>query len=247
MIDGPVQPPDETSKAREELKRLNKQIVAMRAVLKRLQNVMRAEVRLAYDQPLHLKEANERLVISSLAAMTEVTNANNERDEASRLGGIDQLTGLPNRTLLLDRFETAICNAKRHGNRVAILFLDLNGFKKINDAFGHAAGDRALQMVAGRLTSLVRETDTVSRHGGDEFLILLAEVAAASDAVGVADKVNAALCGPTQVDNHHVHLTTSIGISVFPDDGADAKTLIDRADAAMYLAKRQEGAGRTQV
>lgn len=241
MTDVPDRRDIATTKAQDELSRLNAQVTAMRAVLTQLlQDVVRAESQLGRGQPAHLLEVNERLVVSALGALTDAEMANEARDKASRTSGLDQLTGLPNRTLLLDRFEKAISNAKRHGNRVALLFLDLNGFKQINDAFGHAVGDRALQLVADCLTSLVRETDTVSRHGGDEFLILLAEVAHRADAAIVAEKVNAALGTYSRIDDHDVRLTASIGISVYPEDGVDAKTLIDRADTAMYLAKEQE-------
>lgn len=167
MTDVPDRRDIATTKAQDELSRLNAQVTAMRAVLTQLlQDVVRAESQLGRGQPAHLLEVNERLVVSALGALTDAEMANEARDKASRTSGLDQLTGLPNRTLLLDRFEKAISNAKRHGNRVALLFLDLNGFKQINDAFGHAVGDRALQLVADCLTSLVRETDTVSRHGG---------------------------------------------------------------------------------
>jgi diguanylate cyclase (GGDEF)-like protein len=244
MTDVPAGRDIATTKAQDELRRLDARVTAMRAVLTQLlQDVVRAESQLARSQPTQLLEANERLVVSALGALSDAEVANNARDEASRTGGLDPLTGLPNRTLLLDRFENAISNAKRHGNRVALLFLDLNDFKQINDRFGHAAGDRALQLVADCLTSLVRETDTVSRHGGDEFLILLAEVAHPADAAIVAEKVNAALGAYSQIDDHDVRLTASIGISVYPEDGVDAKTLIDRADTAMYLAKKQELGG----
>jgi diguanylate cyclase (GGDEF)-like protein len=240
MTDVPDRRDIATTKAQDELSRLNAQVTAMRAVLTQLlQDVVRAESQLGRSQPTQLLEVNERLVVSALGALTDAEMANEARDKASRTSGLDQLTGLPNRTLLLDRFENAISNAKRHGNRVALLFLDLDGFKQINDAFGHAAGDRALQLVADCLTSLVRETDTVSRHGGDEFLILLAEVAQPADAAIVAEKANAALGAYSQIDDHDVRLTASIGISVYPEDGVDAKTLIDRADRAMYLAKKQ--------
>ena len=233
-----------TTKAQDDLRRLNGQVEAMRAVLIHLlQDVVRAESQLEHSQATQLLEANEQLVVSALGALTDAETAKGALNEASRTGGLDQLTGLPNRTLLLDRLENAISNAKRHGNRVALLFLDLNGFKQINDAFGHAAGDRALQLVADCLTSLVRETDTVSRHAGDEFLILLAEVAHADDAANVAEKVNAALGEYSHIDDHEVRLTASIGISVYPEDGVDAKTLIDRADTAMCLAKKQELGG----
>jgi diguanylate cyclase (GGDEF)-like protein len=244
MTDVPDRGDVATVKAQDKLGRLNAQVASMRAILTQLlQEVVRAESLLEHTQTTRLLEANERLVVSALGALTDAEIAYDARDELSRTGGLDQLTGLPNRTLLLDRLEHAISNSKRHGNRVALLFLDLNGFKQINDAFGHAAEDRALQLVADCLRSLVRETDTVCRHGGDEFLIVLAEVANAADAAIVAEKVNAALGEYSQVDGHEMRLTASIGISIYPEDGVDTKTLIDRADAAMYLAKKQEQGG----
>ena len=141
--------------------------------------------------------------------------------------------------LLLDRLAQAIAGAKRHGARSALLFLDLNNFKQINDTLGHAVGDQVLKLAASRLAASVRAADTVSRHGGDEFVILLAEVGVASDAVVIADKLSAALGAPSRVGDQVIRLTASIGISIYPDDGEDADTLIDRADAAMYRAKRQ--------
>jgi diguanylate cyclase (GGDEF)-like protein len=137
--------------------------------------------------------------------------------------------------LLLDRLAQAIAGAKRRGSRSALLFLDLNNFKQINDTLGHATGDLVLKLAAARLASSVRAADTVSRHGGDEFVILLAEVGAASDAVVIADKLSAALGAPSQVGDQVIRLTASIGISLYPDDGEDADSLID---AAMYRAKR---------
>ena len=225
--------------AQRRLDHLNAKAEAMRAVLVQLlQDIVHAETRLDLSQASQLLEANENLIVSALGAQTEAETANGALDEASRTGRLDPLTSLPNRTVLMDRFESAISLAKRHGNRVALLFLDLDGFKRINDSFGHAAGDRALQRVADCLSSLVRATDTVSRHGGDEFLILLAEVASASEAAHVASKVNASLATQNRADGRLTNLKASIGISVYPDDGDDPKTLIDRADAAMYRAKK---------
>lgn len=238
MNDAPEQFRNASTEAKAELDRLNGQVSTMRTVLVQLlQDIVRAESRLDRDQAAQLVEANEHLVLSAVGALNDVERVHGALDEAARIGGLDPLTGLPNRTLLLDRFETAIANAKRHGNRVALLFVDLNAFKQINDSLGHAAGDRALQLVADCLSSLVRETDTVSRHGGDEFLVLLGEVAQGSDAALVAEKVNTALRTYGQIDNHEVNLTASIGISVYPEDGDEPKTLIELADAAMYLAK----------
>jgi len=239
--DGSGNPPNA---AEARLEKLNGQVSAMRAVLVQLlQEVVVAEARLDHGGASLLREANEQLIVSALGAQTDADTAHGALDEASRVGGLDPLTGLPNRTVLLDRFESAISNAKRHGNRVALLFLDLDAFKQINDTLGHASGDHALQLVADCLSSLVRETDTVSRHGGDEFLMLLAEVTNARDAALVAEKVNAALAACSQFDGQPLRLKASIGISIYPDDGEDAKTLIARADAAMYVAKRQELAG----
>jgi diguanylate cyclase (GGDEF)-like protein len=232
------------ARAEQELVRLNGQVQAMRAVLiQLLQDVVRAESRLDSNQAAQLLEANERLVLSSLNAQSDAVTAAGALDEASRLGGLDPLTGLPNRAVLLDRLALAIASARRHGNRVALLFLDINNFKLINDTFGHAAGDMAIQLVADCLFTLVRESDTVSRHGGDEFLILLAEISQAADAAVIAEKVSAALAACSRIDGHAVRLTASIGISIYPEDGDDAKTLIDRADAAMYVAKSRESGG----
>jgi diguanylate cyclase len=227
--------------AEAHLAKLNRQVSAMRAVLVQLlQEVVVAEARLDHGEAGLLLKANEQLVVSAMGAQMDADTAHGALDEVARVSGLDPLTGLPNRTVLLDRFELAIANAKRHGNRVALLFLDLDAFKEINDRFGHASGDDALRRVAECLSSLVRETDTVSRHGGDEFLVLLAKVTSAADAELVAEKVNAALASNNQFDNRRLRLRASIGISVYPEDGEDARTLIARADAAMYIAKKQE-------
>lgn len=233
-----------TAKAEQDLVRLNAQVAAMRAVLVGLlQDVVRAEGQLNGSEASQLLEANEQLVVTALAAQADADTAAGALDDASRAGGLDPLTELANRTLLLDRLAHAIAHAKRYGHRTALLFLDLNNFKQINDSFGHAAGDRAIQLVADCLKSVVRGTDTVSRHGGDEFLILLAEIAQAVDAAAIAEKVNASLRSYSRIDDHLVQLSASIGISIYPEDGDDAKTLIDKADAAMYVAKEQRLGG----
>ncbi len=234
----------EKAAAEHDLARLNERVAGMRSVLVRLlQDVVRAESRLDENQAMLLLEANERLVVTALNAQTDAATATQELDDASRLAGIDSLTGLPNRAALQDRLAQAIANARRHGNQAALLFLDLNKFKQINDTFGHAVGDQALKLVGSRLQASVRETDTVSRHGGDEFLILLAEVFHPTDAILVAQKVAAALAAPCRIDGHELDLAASIGISLYPDDGQDAQTLVDLADAAMYLAKGHETGG----
>jgi len=149
----------------------------------------------------------------------------------------DFLTGLPNRILLSDRINQAIVLAGRRGKKVGILFLDLDGFKHINDSLGHPIGDKLLQSVAGRLGDCVRSSDTVSRQGGDEFVVLLAEMEQPEDAAITARRILAAVSGAHSIDPHDLHVTTSIGVSVYPDDGLDAETLIKNADTAMYQAK----------
>jgi diguanylate cyclase (GGDEF)-like protein len=151
----------------------------------------------------------------------------------------DILTDLPNRALLNDRTAQAIALAKRHGTQVAMLFVDLDQFKAINDSFGHATGDSLLRSVAQRLLGCVRRSDTVSRQGGDEFVILLTEGAYDRDAAAIAGKILAAMALPHAVQGREMGITSSIGISVFPADGDDPETLIKSADAAMYHAKER--------
>ena len=149
----------------------------------------------------------------------------------------DFLTGLPNRMLLNDRISQAIALAPRHTNQVAVLFLDLDGFKHINDSLGHPIGDLLLQSVARRLVLCVRASDTVSRQGGDEFVVLLSEAEQWEDAAIVATRMLHAVAETHTIDLRDLHVTTSIGVSVYPDDGRDAETLIKNADTAMYQAK----------
>jgi diguanylate cyclase (GGDEF)-like protein/PAS domain S-box-containing protein len=149
----------------------------------------------------------------------------------------DFLTGLPNRMLLNDRVTHAIALAPRHMKKVAVLFLDLDGFKHINDSLGHPIGDKLLQSVAERLVECVRGSDTVSRQGGDEFVVLLSEVEREKDAAISARRMLQAVAAAHSINSHDLHITTSIGVSVYPDDGLDAETLIKNADTAMYQAK----------
>jgi diguanylate cyclase (GGDEF)-like protein/PAS domain S-box-containing protein len=149
----------------------------------------------------------------------------------------DALTGLPNRALLIDRLAHAASRADRAGNLMALLFIDLDRFKTINDGLGHAVGDALLQSAAMRLKAVVREEDTVSRFGGDEFMILLEDVRNGQDAALVAEKVIHALGQVFIVEGYHLHVSGSIGISLYPLDGRDAETLMKNADAAMYKAK----------
>ena len=151
----------------------------------------------------------------------------------------DFLTNLPNRLMLNDRIAHAITMARRNGQRLAILFLDLDNFKHINDSLGHAMGDKLLQSVSRRLADCVRDSDTVSRQGGDEFVILLAESECEDNTATTAAKILLLLAAPHYVSDCELHITTSIGISVYPLDGEDAETLIKSADIAMYHAKER--------
>lgn len=150
----------------------------------------------------------------------------------------DHLTGLPNRRLLQDRFQQALANAQRHGTGMALLFLDLDNFKPVNDSLGHDAGDRVLKAVAACLASCLREGDTLSRLGGDEFIILLLNIASAEEASAVAQKIIDTLSGLVPLEGKNIHLGGSIGISMFPKDGAGFEELLKNADAAMYRAKK---------
>lgn len=157
----------------------------------------------------------------------------------------DPLTSLPNRTLFNDRLEHGLAQARRHGWTLAVMFIDLDGFKRINDVHGHSAGDQLLQMIASRLKKMTRNDDTVSRHGGDEFLFLLMELRQEADASGIAEKVIARVSEPCDVDTEagliSVRVGCSIGISIFPRNGNTNGELIASADKAMYLAKRAGG------
>ncbi|MGC1293643.1 MAG: diguanylate cyclase, partial [Alloacidobacterium sp.] len=157
--------------------------------------------------------------------------------QLSHLAQYDVLTDLPNRALLNDRLTQAIVSARRHGTPLAVLFVDLDRFKHVNDSFGHAMGDVLLQSVAHRLLGCVRSSDMVSRLGGDEFVVVLSELDEVEDAAITANKVLTVLAAPHSVAQHDLEVTVSIGVSTFPHDGQDAETLIKKADTAMYHAK----------
>jgi diguanylate cyclase (GGDEF)-like protein/PAS domain S-box-containing protein len=155
----------------------------------------------------------------------------------SYLAQHDSLTDLPNRILLNDRLSHAMTLAQRHEKKLAVLYLDVDRFKHINDSVGHAVGDSLLQSVALRLLACVRSSDTVSRQGGDEFVILLSELAQSQDAAVCADKILQSLSAPHCIGKHLLHITASIGIVTYPENGTDAETLLKNADFAMYQAK----------
>jgi diguanylate cyclase (GGDEF)-like protein len=223
---------------------LERQSSELRAELARLrEELVGVQEACSAATATRLREVNERLVLSALRARTIAETAEAHLGHATRAAQHDALTGTPNRLLMLDRLHGAIAAARRHGRRVGVLFLDLDDFKQINDTLGHAAGDLVLQQVARCLESSVRETDTVSRHGGDEFLVLMADLVEADDAGQVARKILAALAVPNIVGGHTLGLSASIGISIFPEDGEEPAILVRHADAAMFRSKRT-GHGR---
>jgi diguanylate cyclase (GGDEF)-like protein len=189
----------------------------------------------------HLLEANENLVVAAVQSQTVAEAAEHAAMQMSFKAERDFLTGLPNRALLTDRVAQSIALARRHGKRVALMFLDLDNFKEINDSLGHPVGDQLLQSAAKRLEGCVRHSDTVSRHGGDEFVVLLSEIEAARDAVRAAEKLLKAMAEPHVIGDHRLNITVSIGISIYPDDGDEVETVLSNADTAMYHAKRGGG------
>ena len=174
-----------------------------------------------------------------IAIFSDISERKKSRERIDFLAHHDSLTELPNRALLNDRLEMAINTAKRRGEKVGLLFIDLDRFKNINDSLGHAAGDQILRLTAARLSATVRTDDTVARLGGDEFVVLLPRVRDERNLVEVAIKLREELLLPYILEEIPLHLSPSIGIAVYPDDGEDPSTLIKNADAAMYLAKEK--------
>jgi diguanylate cyclase (GGDEF)-like protein/PAS domain S-box-containing protein len=184
--------------------------------------------------PIHDRRGQ---VTGAVMVFRDVSMARAMSLRMSHLAQHDSLTDLPNRVLLNDRINQAIARARRNRKQLALLFLDVDRFKNINDSLGHDVGDHLLQAVAQRLLACVRSTDTVSRQGGDEFVILLSEVTHTKDAALSAEKILLALSTPYVIDQHKLRVTASIGIVTYPDDGIDVEALMKNADLAMYHAK----------
>lgn len=169
--------------------------------------------------------------------LEDITDRKVAETRAQFLAYYDALTGLPNRTLLEDRLGKALAGSRRRKDKVALLFLDLDGFKVINDSFGHSCGDLLLRKVADHLKSQAREQDTVARIGGDEFVVVLTGVKDVMDAAVAAERIMDAMIAEMVIEGHSLNVSCSMGISIFPEHGADSETLIKNADAAMYSAK----------
>ena len=183
-------------------------------------------------------ERTAELSAANAKLQEEIAERQQAEERIRHLAHHDPLTGLPNRALLQDRLQQALTQARRGGHRVAVMFLDLDRFKAINDSLGHEVGDELLKAVAQRLRGAVRAGDTVARLGGDEFVVVLPEVADAEAVARVAEKIIAAFVPPVPIGPHVLKASTSIGIGVSPEDGEEPHALMKSADTAMYLAKR---------
>jgi diguanylate cyclase (GGDEF)-like protein/PAS domain S-box-containing protein len=182
-------------------------------------------------------ELEGKSVILSVAR--DITERKRAEQQLAYIATHDALTGLPNRVLFSDRLNLALAQAQRHQQRLAVLLLDLDRFKDINDTLGHSVGDQFLRATGRRLMGLLRRSDTLARMGGDEFLFLVTEMAQPDNATEVARKILEAFQEPFLVENHELRSTASIGVTIFPDDGANADTLLKNADIAMYSAKQK--------
>ena len=188
------------------------------------------------------------VLVSEITAQKKIESELREaKARAEEMANHDPLTGLPNRSLLEDRIERAMALARRHQHPMAVLFVDMDGFKKINDLYGHAAGDTVLVTVANRISGTLRESDSVARLGGDEFVVILHEVGSVEDALSVASKIMVtASAEPIQLEGTEVFPRFSLGISVFPDHGTTSRELLAHADQALYVAK-DRGRGQCVV
>lgn len=196
----------------------------------RLQNILEEHV-------ARLQDVNKRLVVANIDAQILAEQLEQAKVQMAHLAHHDSLTNLPNRIQFEENLTQAIKFAKRHGTMVGLLFIDLDRFKVVNDSLGHGVGDQLLQAVAQRLLTSIRDADTVSRQGGDEFVVLLTDIDQSNELVASVEKIHRILTEPYVVAQHTLHIGASIGISIYPNDGADNATLIRHADAAMYAAK----------
>lgn len=187
-----------------------------------------------------IRDSNGEL-IGVVAVLRDISQEHARTQDLAYQATHDALTGLPNRASFADRLEQFISHAARNGEKLAVLFLDLDGFKQVNDSFGHKAGDGLLQAVANRLSKCVRKSDSLARLAGDEFTMLVAGNDAEKMVQTVASKATAELTRPFTIDGFEVSVGTSVGISIFPNDGAEAAVLMEKADAAMYQAKMRGG------
>ena len=188
---------------------------------------------IAHRENEHLRHRNEQLA----QALAEVSA---KRTEAQHLARHDHLTGLPNRIVLREKLDHSIVDASQRKARLGTLFIDLNGFKQVNDNFGHLAGDKLLKVVASRIADCIRPDDIVCRYGGDEFVVLLSDVSSADVARIVADKIRERVGKRYFIDSQQIAVSASIGIAIYPEDGVHCQELLSCADASMYRDKEAQ-------
>lgn len=186
--------------------------------------------------PMRNKEGE---IIGFRSVSRDITERKLFEQKLSEMATHDSLTGLPNRILLSDRLMVGTALARRNGHRLAVLMLDLDKFKEVNDAMGHSVGDELLKAVGQRLSSIMRKSDTISRIGGDEFVLVLPQILQVNDVTKFAERILSAFQQPFVFGRHRIEVTTSIGIAVYPDDGVENEHLLKRADSAMYKVKEQ--------
>jgi len=238
----PASGPPDPKAAKQLLARLNAEVARAEAQLAHaLADLRDLQARVGGHQMMQLLEANEHLVLDAVRLRRDAENSAFALESARRTSEQDVLTGLPNRSVLIDRCAQALAHARRYKSRVALLFVDLDDFKTHNDVLGHATGDQILIAVGQKMVGSVREVDTVCRLGGDEFVVLLVDVPRHGDPAQVVGKILAAIGSIEQAAGHRVVVSASIGVSLYPDDGDTLDKLIEAADVAMFRAKRMGG------
>jgi len=224
---------------RNTMLQLNFEALSAEMVRMRCEVILQQNIWLKQQQ--HLQQHNQLLLLTLMQAVSQNACAQARMQQVSRESQCDALTKTLNRSIMLDRINHAISLSKRQRSSFALLFIDLDRFKPVNDQYGHAAGDAVLLQVSQRLTAAVRDSDAVSRHGGDEFLLLLNDITDNEAAMLFANKLVQVLAQPYQIEGRSVLLSASIGIAICPDHSSEAGALIRCADAAMYRAKQQGG------
>ncbi len=240
---------EETADLREDAAQIREKEILLRecAVASREESAPELKIlKVELDDQIHkLQQANEHLAIASTHSRELAEEIQKAKVKMAHLAFHDILTDLPNRLQLNKRLTREIASAMRHKTKFALLFIDLDRFKNINDSLGHTIGDQLLQLVAQRLSTAIRSTDTLSRQGGDEFMILLTGIDEEHAVAHQAEKIHKILTLPYTIEEHDLHIGASIGISMCPDDGENAEMIIKHADAAMYFAK-QSGRNKYQ-
>lgn len=224
---------------RNAMLQLNFEALSAEMVRMRCEVILQQNIWLQQQQ--HLVQDNQLLLLTLMQAVSQNADTQTKLQQVSIESQCDVLTKTLNRSVMLDRISQAISLSKRQQSRFALLFIDLDRFKPVNDQYGHAAGDAVILQVCERLTAAVRDSDAISRHGGDEFLLLLNDIKDNQTATLFATRLVQALAQPYQIAGASVVLSASIGVALYPDHCNSAKALISYADAAMYRAKQQGG------